>query len=134
MATTTTEGVTSLEDKARELCQFILESPDYLAAQGKIDIFDEDTGAQQLYQGWRETEMELHGKHQEGKEISDAEISDLETKRDAAMENSTVADFAEAEGSLNQMFSTVVKIVQKSLQEGSVPTDEELAECCGSGG
>lgn len=136
MATTTTPDgtVTSLQDKARELSQFVLDSADYAAAQGKIDIFDGDETAQELYKKWRETEMLLQRKHQEGGEITDSEIKDLESKRDAAIENSVVADFAEAENSLNEMFSTVVKVLQRSLQNGAVPTDEEMDECCGSGG
>lgn len=133
-ATSTDTSVSSLQEKARELCQFILESPDYAAAQGKVDIFDEDTEAQKLYQAWRETEMELHQQHQQGNPPTDEQITDLEMKRDAAVENSVVADFADAENTLNQIFSTVVKVVQKSLQSGTIPTDEELNECCNSGG
>lgn len=132
MSATTTAP--SLEDKTRELCQFIIDSPNFVTAQGRCDAFDDDVAAQKLYQNWREFEMDLHRRHQEGYQPNQDDIAKLEKLRGEAMKNSTLVDFVEAEEALNGMFGKVVKILQRTLQTGAVPTDEELEECCGSGG
>lgn len=135
MSTTTTIAeLPQLADKARELCGFILESPEYEVLQGRFETFEKDTTAQKIHHAWRERDYELQRQHREGNMPTKDQIAELEKLRTAALENEVVVDYVESEQALSKMFQTVMKVVQKSLETGRVPTDEELSECCGSGG
>ena len=135
MSTTTTETkVLTLEEKTRELCQFLLEDASYAAAQGRIDAFEEDKEAQDLYRNWQKKGSELHHMHQEGREPGEEDIAEMERLKGLLMDNPVGADFIEAEETLNSMFGKVMKMVQKTLQDGVVPSDEDLDECCGNSG
>ncbi len=115
------------------MCHFILEDPAFASAQAAIDAFQEDEKAQELYRTWHEKAADLHRKHHEGKKATSGEIAQMESLKDKAMENPIAADFVEAEDLINSIFGTVMKMVQKTLQNGAVPTDEELNSCCGGG-
>ena len=134
MSTTTETVIPTLEDKTRELCQFILEDPAFAAAFGSIDAFQEDKEAQGLYKSWQEKAAELHHMHHEGKEPSQSDVVEMERLKQTVMDNSVAADFVEAEDSVNDIFGTVMKLVQKTLQNGQIPTEDEMNECCSSGG
>ncbi|MDF1754349.1 MAG: YlbF family regulator [Verrucomicrobiales bacterium] len=134
MSTTTETAVVTLEDKTRELCQFILEDPKFAAASGSIDAFQEDKEAQSVYRDWQQKASELHALHHQGKEPEQSDIVEMERLKEIVLDNAVAADFVEAEDAVNEMFSTVMKLVQKTLQNGSVPTEEEMNECCNSGG
>lgn len=135
MSTTTTETkVLTLEEKTRELCEFILQDGSYAAAQGRIDAFEEDKEALDLYRNLQRKASELHHMQHEGRDPSEEDISEMDRLRDLLMANPVGSDFMEAEEALNSMFKTVMKMVQKTLQDGSVPSAEELDECCGNSG
>jgi cell fate (sporulation/competence/biofilm development) regulator YlbF (YheA/YmcA/DUF963 family) len=126
--------VPTLEEKTRELCNFLLEDGGYAAAQGKINAFEEDKEAQELYRNWQRKGSELQHMHQEGREPGEEDIAEMERLKGLVMDHSIGSDFIEAEETLNSMFGTVMKMVQKTLQDGAVPSDEDLDECCGNGG
>ncbi|MDF1816290.1 MAG: YlbF family regulator [Verrucomicrobiales bacterium] len=134
MATTTETAIPTLEEKTRELCQFILEDPAYAAASGSIDTFQESEEAQKIYRNWQQKAAELHHMHHEGKEPEQSDIVELERLKQVVMDNQIAADFVEAEDSVNDIFGTVMKMVQKTLQNGSIPTEDDLNECCGNSG
>ena len=135
MSTTTTETkIPTLEEKTRELCQFILEDPVFAAAQGRIETFLENEDATELYGNWQRKASELHQKHHEGNEPSDDEIKEFEGLKAKVLDHPVAADFLEAEDTVNDMFQTITKMVQKTLQNGKIPTDEDLKECCGNSG
>lgn len=133
MSTTTETEIATLKEKTRELCHFILEDPAFASAQGAIDAFQEDEKAQELYRVWHQKAGDLHRKQHEGKKPNAAELAQMDALKTKAMENPVAADFVEAEDLINSIFGTVMKMVQKTLQNGAVPTDEELNSCCGGG-
>ncbi len=135
MSTTTTEEtIPTLEEKIQDLCQFLLDDPAFVAAQGQIEAFQDDKAAQEVYQAWQAKGAELHQMQHEGRRPSDSDIVEVERLREAALDNSTAADFCEAEDSINEMFGLVMKYVQKTLQNGRMPTEDDINGCCGSGG
>jgi cell fate (sporulation/competence/biofilm development) regulator YlbF (YheA/YmcA/DUF963 family) len=133
MSTTTLTENEALKEKTREFCHFILDDPSFAAAQGCIDAYEEDEVAQELYNAWQQKAAELHQKHHEGHKPTSKELVEMDLLRSQAMENPVAADFFEAENLINDIFRTVMKMLQKTLQDGAVPTDEELNTCCGGG-
>ena len=132
--TTTTPTLDSLTDKTRELCQFLLDDPDFGAAQRSIEAFEKDEEAQSLYEDWQRKAGELHQARHEGRELEESEIEELNGLLQQLSDHPVGSDFLEAEESINQIFKTVVKMVQKTLQNGRIPSAEEMSECCNSGG
>ena len=127
---------TSIKEKALELCQFVADAPEFTKAHETIKSFLEDDEAKGLYQKWREKGMELHQMGHQGKEPTDADLDEINAAQKAVQANPLAAAFVNAEGQLDDTFQTVTKLLQKTLQLGRVPTEEDLVEsdCCSSGG
>ena len=123
--------------KTRDLCQFIVDQPEFAAARGHIEAFLEDAEAQSLYRAWQEKGHELHRMSHEGLQPNDTDKQEMERLRQAVLNNEVAAEFSEAEGQMNSLFGTVTKLLQSTLQLGRVPSEDELnaqSGCCGGGG
>ena len=48
----------TVDTKSRELCQFIVDQPEFAAARGNIEAFLENAEAQALYRTWQEKGQE----------------------------------------------------------------------------
>lgn len=130
----TTLELASVEEKARELCGFVLEQESYRGAWKDIEAFLEDESAKRTYRDWQEKGAEMHHLQHQGIEPSEGELAELERLEGAVMANPLAANFVSAEGQMNRIFGTVTKLLQKTLQMGRVPSPEEMAEhgCCGN--
>jgi cell fate (sporulation/competence/biofilm development) regulator YlbF (YheA/YmcA/DUF963 family) len=127
---------TGIEASLRQLCQSIVDDPEFIEAHQRIELFLDSSDAQSVYRAWQEKAHALHMRSHEGDLPNDEELEEFERLRDAVESNSVASGFAEAEDVLNGLFGTVTKMVQKTLQLGRVPSEEDLAGsgCCGSGG
>jgi cell fate (sporulation/competence/biofilm development) regulator YlbF (YheA/YmcA/DUF963 family) len=129
------EGIT-IEDKVRELCQFVVEDSQFVEGREKITTFLADDDAQALYRAVHDKGHALHQMQNEGAQPSESDISEFEGLKEAAVANAVTAAFMDAEGEMNEIFGTVTKYLQKTLQTGEVPTAAEFedSECCNEGG
>lgn len=136
MSTTTVLETPSIEAKARDLCEFIVNQPEFAADRGRIESFLEDDQAQQLYRAWQEKGQELHRMSHEGLQPNEEDRNEMDRLREAVLGNEVAAEFAGAEENMNAIFGTVTKLLQKTLQLGRVPAEADLDEsgCCGGGG
>ena len=127
----------TVESKARDLCQFVVDQPEFAAARSNIEAFLEDAEAQAIYRQWQEKGQELHRMSHEGLQPNDQDVQEMERLRQAVLSHPVASEFADAEGEMNGIFSTVTKLLQTTLQLGRVPTAEEMSAdsgCCGGGG
>lgn len=133
---TSTVNLPSVEEKARELCEFVVSQDGYQEARNRVEAFMEDDGAKDLYRAWQEKGAEMHHRSHQGIEPGAPDVEELERLKGEVMGNQAAMGFVNAEGEMNQIFETVTTLLQKSLQLGHVPTAEELkaSECCNSGG
>ncbi len=136
MPTLLEEPATSVDAKARELCQFIVDEASFGEARADIESFLTNDEAQSVYRAWQEKGQELHAMGHQGLQPSDDDLASMESLKDAVAGNAIAAEFANAEQQMNEIFATVTKLLQKTLQLGRVPSDEEMVEsgCCGGGG
>ena len=126
---------TALINKVRDLCEFLAADEHFATAQEQIKIFDGDEVAQDAYAVWQSTASELQHRYQhEGIKPTSQDLKELEELQQAVNANEVAANFVEANDEMNKLFSSVMKMVQKTFQLGRAPTDDELIECCGSGG
>ncbi len=133
MAPTIEETV--ITQKTRELCQAILDEPSMRTVRERIDTFmaDEDTRAQ--YDGLVAKGQTLHQKQQTSVPLTGEEISDFEQDRDSLMKNPVARGFLDAQQELNEVRDSIHKYVNKTLELGRLPSEEELSEgCCSEGG
>lgn len=126
----------AVEDKAIDLCQAILDDPDFAEARRKIDTFLGDQNAQDAYKAWQGKAQELHQMSHEGLQPNNDDLAQFETLKAAVQNNDTAANFVAAEDRLNSIFGSVTKRIQKTLQLGKLPAEEDLVEsgCCGGSG
>ena len=132
----TTLDMASLEEKTRELCEFLVEQEGYQEAWRDIEAFLSDEDAKQAYRAWQERGSAMHRRQHQGVEPTEEEIVELENLKAAVMGNAVAANFVQAEGHMNRIFGTVTKMLQKTLQLGYVPSEVDLmeSECCGGHG
>ena len=120
--------------KTRELCQSILEHPDFQNVRKNIDAFMADENAKQEYQNLVERSEELNHKQHQGVRLSDQEINDFQTHRERVVNNPLAVNFIRAQQEVHGIQESVNKYLSKTLELGRVPTAEDLEEgSCGHG-
>jgi len=118
--------------KTLELCQTILDQPEFRALQRDIETFLADEPAKQLYRTVAEKGEYLHHKQYQGLQLGDDEIAEYEQHREALMGNAVAMAFLQAQQQMRDLQDTVTKYVTKTIEIGRVPAPEDF-ESCGSG-
>lgn len=120
--------------KTRELCDAIAQDIEFVALQGQVERFLEDDSAKLQYQSVHERGEELHQKQHAGVELSDQEIKEFESAREALLSNEVASEFMDAQQSLQTLQKTISKYVGMTLELGRVPEPEDMQEAEGGGG
>jgi cell fate (sporulation/competence/biofilm development) regulator YlbF (YheA/YmcA/DUF963 family) len=132
MALTAEEN--SIVQKTRELCQSILEHPDFQSVRKNIDAFMADDQARQDYESLVERSEELNHKQHQGVQLSDQEINDFKTQRERVVNNPLAANFIRAQQEMHGIQEQVNKYLSKTMELGRVPSEDDLAGgSCGEG-
>ena len=131
----TTLEETPVMQKTRELCQTILEQPNMQSIRLRIDTFMADDNARSQYDGVMEKGQALQQKQQLSVPLSGEEIADFEKQRDALLQNTVARNFLDAQEELHEVQHSVQQYVNKTLELGRLPTEEDLnGGGCGNGG
>jgi cell fate (sporulation/competence/biofilm development) regulator YlbF (YheA/YmcA/DUF963 family) len=125
--------------KTKELCAEIVSNPTFLELQAKVERFLTDDAARLQYQSVHERGEELHHKQHAGIELSAVEIREFESARDALFANEIARDFLSAQRDLETLQKEIGKYVSSSIENGRVPSAEDLVQaggggCCGGHG
>ena len=129
----TTEDSTIVQ-KTRDLCQSILDHPEFQDLRKSIDTFMADEKAKGEYQSLVEKSEELNHKQHSGVQLSPEEISAYESHRERVVGNPLAAEFIRAQQEVHGIQESVNKFLSKTFELGRVPSDEELdGGSCGSG-
>lgn len=132
MALTAEDSI--IVQKTKELCQSILEHPDFQNVRRNIDAFMADDRAKQEYQSLVERSEELNHKQHQGVKLSDQEINDFQSQRERVVNNPLAANFIRAQQEMHGIQESVNKYLSKTLALGRVPTDDEMdSGSCGEG-
>ena len=120
--------------KTRELCQTILEQPTMQSIRQRIDAFMGDDKTRTHYDDLVQKGQSLQHKQQMAVALSGEEIADFEHHRDELMKNPVARGFLDAQEELHHLQQSVQQYVNKTLELGRLPTEEELnAGSCGHG-
>jgi cell fate (sporulation/competence/biofilm development) regulator YlbF (YheA/YmcA/DUF963 family) len=123
---TTTEQNAVIE-KTRELCQAILDDPQFQSMRRNIETFMSNASAQGQYQSLSEKGEYLQHKQQQGVQLTPEEISAFERDREAFLGNPVAAGFLDAQQTMHKMQETVGQYVAKTFELGRVPEAEDFA-------
>ena len=120
--------------KTRELCQSILDHPDFKSVRQNIDTFMSDDRAKQEYQSLVERGEELHHKQHQGVRLTDDEIKGYEAQRERVVSNPVAANFIRAQQEVHGIQESINKYLSKTLELGRVPSTQDLeGGSCGHG-
>ena len=130
----TTIEETPVMQKTRELCQTILDQPNMQSIRRRIDAFMGDDKTRNNYDDLVQKGQALQQKQQMAVALTGQEIADFEQHRDTLMKNPVAKDFLDAQEELHQVQQSVHQYVNKTLELGRLPTEEEMSGgSCGHG-
>jgi cell fate (sporulation/competence/biofilm development) regulator YlbF (YheA/YmcA/DUF963 family) len=118
-------------EKTRELCQAILDQPNFQTMRRQVDEFLANDEAKTLYQVLSERGEYLQHKQQQGAQLSDQEIAEFEKQRDAFVNNPLARGFMDAQQQMQKVQESVTQYLTKTFELGRLPEPEDLS--CGSG-
>src|SRR5438874_6334957 len=125
---------TPVIQKTKELCQAILEQPNMQAIRQRVDAFMADEKTRAQYDGLMSKGQALQQKQQMSMPLTGDEITEFETQREALLKNPVARGFLDAQEELHQVQESVQTYVNKTLELGRLPSDEDLnGGSCGSG-
>ena len=127
----TTEDSVVLQ-KTKELCQAILDQPEYQTIRQGLDSFMENDEVRGQYQALSEKGESLQHRQQNGGQLSDEEIAEFEREREAFLSNPVARGFLDAQQGMHKMQESVTHYVNKTFELGRVPEESDF-ESCGHG-
>jgi cell fate (sporulation/competence/biofilm development) regulator YlbF (YheA/YmcA/DUF963 family) len=121
--------------KTRELCETIVQQPQFQSIRQRVESFLADPDAQRQYEMLSDTGQQLHDKQHQGQELTSAEIAAFDKQRDAFFLNPVAKGFMDAQEEMRQIQGQITQYVSKTLELGHPPAEEELSGggSCGSG-
>lgn len=120
--------------KTKELCQTILDQPEYGALRKQVDAFMANEDAKNQYQSVLEKGDVLQQKQQTGAPLTGEEITEFESAREQLLSNPVAKGFLDAQESMHRIQSSVSQYVAKTFELGRLPSEEDFNQgSCGSG-
>jgi cell fate (sporulation/competence/biofilm development) regulator YlbF (YheA/YmcA/DUF963 family) len=130
MQLTTADDV--IVQKTKELCQAILDQPEFKRIRQGIDAFMENEEVRGQYQALSEKGEYLQHRQQTGGELADSEIAEFERDRQTFLNNPVARGFLEAQRDMQRVQESVTHYVTKTFELGRVPEEADF-ESCGHG-
>src|SRR5437867_5863290 len=124
----------SIIQKTKELCQTIVEQPEFQSMRRQVDAFLASEEAKQQYQVVVEKGEALQQKQQMGMPLSNDEITEFEKHRETLISNPIARAFLDAQQEMHKVQESVGQYVAKTLELGRMPTSDDLGGgSCGHG-
>jgi cell fate (sporulation/competence/biofilm development) regulator YlbF (YheA/YmcA/DUF963 family) len=130
----TTQIDDAVRQKTLELCEAIVQQPQFQNIRQRVDSFMADTKAQKLYESLSEKGRALHEKQHQGTPLDAREIAAFESERQALLDDPVARNFIDAQEEMHEMQEDIHQLVNKTFELGRVPTEEEMESgSCGHG-
>ena len=122
------DGTVVLE-KTRELCQTIVDQPEFQQMRQQLNAFMADETAREQYQLVVEKSERLQHKQQTGQPLTNEEIGEFEADRDQLLKNPVARDFLDAQQQMQRVQTSVTQYVTKTFELGRVPEPDDFQSC-----
>ena len=118
--------------KTKDLCQTIVEQPEFREIRVRIESFMGDETAKSQYQVVMEKGDALQQKQQFGMPMDNNEIAEFEKNRELLLNNPIARNFLDAQQQMHKIQESVMQYVSKTFELGRVPALEDFpSEGCG---
>ncbi|WP_430787853.1 YlbF family regulator [Virgibacillus flavescens] len=116
----------NIYDSAYELEKAITESEEFKGLQSAYDTVMSDESAKQMFENFRNTQMELQEKQMQGQEITEEEVEKARQVVELVQQHEDISKLMEQEQRLNMVINDVSRIITKPLEElyGANDSDE----------
>jgi cell fate (sporulation/competence/biofilm development) regulator YlbF (YheA/YmcA/DUF963 family) len=131
---TTTQIEDAVRQKTLELCETIVNQPEFQSIRQRVESFMADSAAQRQYQSLNEKGRALHERQHEGMPLDAREIAAFDSEREAFLSNPVAKGFIDAQEEMHELQQGVQQLVTKTFELGRIPSEEDLQEgSCGHG-
>jgi cell fate (sporulation/competence/biofilm development) regulator YlbF (YheA/YmcA/DUF963 family) len=107
----------NLHDSAYELGNAIRNSDEYITLKKLYDEVNADESAKQMFEKFRNMQMELQQKQMAGQEIQQGEIAQAQILVSDVQQNEKISKLMEAEQRMSTIVNELNQIVLKPLEE-----------------
>jgi cell fate (sporulation/competence/biofilm development) regulator YlbF (YheA/YmcA/DUF963 family) len=118
--------------KTKELCQAILDQPEFQKLRQNLDAFMGNDDVRGQYQALSEKGESLQHRQQSGGQLSDDEIAEFERDRQSFLNNPVARGYLDAQQEMHRVQESVSHFVTKTFELGRVPEEADF-EGCGHG-
>jgi cell fate (sporulation/competence/biofilm development) regulator YlbF (YheA/YmcA/DUF963 family) len=118
-----------IAQKTKELCQAIIDQPDFHTIREQLDAFLADDVIKVQYQELSDRGALLQHKQQTGTPLDMSEIADFEKRREAFLTNPVAQGFLAAQQAMHNVQESVGQYVAKTYELGRLPQKEDFDSC-----
>jgi cell fate (sporulation/competence/biofilm development) regulator YlbF (YheA/YmcA/DUF963 family) len=121
--------------RTRDLCQALVEQPDFVDLKGRLDAFLSDELLKFKFQQVNDLGNLLQMKQGQGLELKPDEIETFEKLRDDLLGNPVAKGFLDAQQQMQQLHQMVDKFIDRTFELGRRPEFDEVHDgSCGDCG
>ncbi len=117
---------TEIIQKTKDLCQTLVDQPEFQQIRRSIDAFMADDQAKGQYQLVMEKGDALQHKQQSGVTLDDSDIAEFEKNRELLLNNALARNFLDAQQQMHKIQESVMQYVGKTFELGRVPVTEDF--------
>ncbi|MGY0694942.1 YlbF family regulator [Virgibacillus sp. FSP13] len=107
----------NIYDSAYDLEKAIRESDEFKNLKEAYDAVMSDESAKQMFDNFRNTQMELQEKQMQGQDISEEEVEKARQVVELVQQHEDISKLMEQEQRLNMVINDVSRIITKPLEE-----------------
>ncbi|SCS34985.1 YlbF/YmcA family competence regulator [Staphylococcus caeli] len=107
----------NLYDHANQLEQALRESDEYQAIQNAYAKVKENKESKDLFDEFRETQLNFQQKQMQGEEIGEEELQKAQEQAQKIENDSNISELMAAEQNMSQVFQEINQIIVKPLDE-----------------
>lgn len=109
--------VSNIYDLAYDLEKGLRESEEFQALKEAYEKVMNDPTTKQMFDNFRDTQLELQQKQAQGEEITQEEVENAQQVVELVQQNEDISKLMEEEQRLNTLIGDVSKIITKPLEE-----------------
>ncbi|WP_087973368.1 YlbF family regulator [Oceanobacillus rekensis] len=114
----------NIYDSAYDLETAIRESEEFKSLKTVYETVMNDPGAKEMFESFRDTQMELQEKQMQGIEITEEEVEKARSVVESVQQHQDIAKLMEEEQRLNLVINDISRIITKPLEELYGSTEE----------
>ncbi|MFC4559136.1 YlbF family regulator [Virgibacillus kekensis] len=107
----------NIYDSAYDLEKAIRESDEFTSLKEAYDAVMNDPSARQMFDNFRNKQMELQEKQMQGEEISEQEVEEARKVVELVQQHQDISKLMEQEQRLNLVINEISQIITKPLEE-----------------